>query len=180
MTQKLEILVIEDNPSYLADAKNVFQKLIDLGSPIAITFVTTGKEAAQILVEKTFDGIISDIFFPWEENNISNWGKASGKCFELLNSVGALNDLKLEAHNALDQWLIAHTIPPLGIMFADIAVTNKIPVVLCTDAKSHQIDTDPIVYYLQLTKKNIGYVNEKKDWLKALKILINLTFTFEK
>ena len=66
----LKLLVIEDNPEHLEDARRYFSSLSD----VDVSYATTHSEARSRMVEfdseqrkdvkRNIDGVISDIFFP--------------------------------------------------------------------------------------------------------------------
>jgi len=60
----LELLVVEDSPSHLADVKAEIQRRIDAGIKIKVDYASTLDEAMTLVAEKKYDGIVSDVFFP--------------------------------------------------------------------------------------------------------------------
>jgi len=65
MTEKLEILVVEDQPHHLADVRAVIDSRRQYG--IEADYVSTLDDAKRKLEEKRYDGILSDVFFPERE-----------------------------------------------------------------------------------------------------------------
>jgi len=66
MEKKLEILVVEDNPKHLEDAKAEMEKNgqhVDMN----VDYAGTLDEAMELVAGKAYDGIISDVFFPVHE-----------------------------------------------------------------------------------------------------------------
>lgn len=102
MIKNLEILLVEDEPKHLADAKAEVQKVIErvkeFGVAIQVDYASSYVEAQKAMKGKKYDGIISDIFFPfdmeapeeelpWGEKAIKGWsGAAKTKGYELLTS----------------------------------------------------------------------------------------------
>lgn len=110
-TKILEILLIEDEPKHLADAKAEVQKAIESGLAIQVDYASSYVEVQKARGGKKYDGIISDIFFPfdpdapeeelsWGEKAIKGWnGSAKSKCYELLAASSQLKEL--EEHGIL-------------------------------------------------------------------------------
>lgn len=59
----MKILVIEDNEKHLNDAREYSSKLVGC----TVDFATTLTEAMGLLQRNSYDGVISDVFFPAEE-----------------------------------------------------------------------------------------------------------------
>ena len=64
MKEQLEILVIEDNPKHISDAKKLLDDRAERGIISNVDYASTFSEAQELLNRKSYDGIISDIFFP--------------------------------------------------------------------------------------------------------------------
>jgi CheY-like chemotaxis protein len=60
----LEILIVEDNPVHIEQAQRTF---IQGNSEATFDFATTLEEARKRMAEKRYDGVISDIFFPADQ-----------------------------------------------------------------------------------------------------------------
>ncbi len=73
-SKKLELLVIEDNPKHLADAKAVSEQY----QGITFTFASTLSEVKGLLEQKTYDAVVSDIFFPDREGEVPDDLVAAG------------------------------------------------------------------------------------------------------
>lgn len=58
----MKILVIEDNEKHLNDAREYSSKLVGC----TVDFATTLAEAMGLLEKNSYDGVISDVFFPAE------------------------------------------------------------------------------------------------------------------
>lgn len=131
----LEILIVEDNPKHLADAKAFMDAKIAAGVPVKVDYATNLKEALQCIDGKAYDGIICDIFFPSggtaEDEKQAKW-KAG---YEILGK----EDIRV--------WqLYIYSDGPLGVIVAE-KVKDKIPLVFCTDTHHHGKKTEPINQY---------------------------------
>ena len=95
--EKLEILVVEDQEKHLADVKEEMQKRIDAGMDLEVSYAKTYVEAKEMMGKKKFDGIVSDIFFPYDDKTHSDtdscptgWESAiASMCYDLLKDYGA-------------------------------------------------------------------------------------------
>lgn len=68
MEKPLEILVVEDNTKHLENAKYFFNQVKEkLHLDIKVNYVTTMDGAITKLSEMHYDGVISDLFFPYSE-----------------------------------------------------------------------------------------------------------------
>ncbi len=75
----MHILVIEDTPKHLADARQYANTL----AGCTVDFATTLAEATRSLDRNSYDGVISDVFFPDEAG-------ASAETFENAIALGKL------------------------------------------------------------------------------------------
>jgi CheY-like chemotaxis protein len=187
--KKLEILVIEDNPEHLKDAKSEIQKRIDKGENINANYATTMLEAEELMEQKKFDGIISDIFFPYDSESYSDidriptgWDKgACLMCYELLKNLGVNypdghhTEFEVKIVEAADKWMERHEMHPTGVLMIPKAEENEIPIVLCTDTYHHGYKTQPVfAYAMQKDVRVIDSHNDpeghaaKKDWAEAV------------
>lgn len=83
--KKLELLVVEDTPFHLEEAKSEMENLVKYGAQISVDYATTLKEAMDLQKHKKYDGIITDMFFPYDDqtrdDNIKGWDyETSAKC----------------------------------------------------------------------------------------------------
>jgi len=93
MTDKLEILVVEDQPKHLADVKVVLDGRKQYG--IEADYVSTLDDTKRKLEEKKYDGILSDVFFPKREGEedlasglwVAEYGIQNGVPFILVTST---------------------------------------------------------------------------------------------
>ena len=63
MVQKLEILVTEDNPKHLADARLVSDEYAN----ISFSFASTLQEAEDLVRQNKYYAVVTDVFFPAQE-----------------------------------------------------------------------------------------------------------------
>lgn len=63
-TKKLELLAIEDNPKHLSDLREVMGGRVEAGVVGRVDYATTLTEAYEHLGDRSYDGVLSDIFFP--------------------------------------------------------------------------------------------------------------------
>lgn len=75
--ENLKILVVEDNKEHMEDAKKTFDFLLEKGAPVEFHYAETLKETEVLMEEIEFDGIITDVFFPYDEevrdDNLPGW-----------------------------------------------------------------------------------------------------------
>lgn len=147
----MKILIIEDEAKHIEDAKVAVAKNSEINADFAKTF----DEAKKLMEENSYDGIISDIFFPRnEKKEISNapigWsGVIRSKCYDLLENFGVnygknCSDFGKKVVEAADEWMQCRTMHPTGVAIADMALKSKVPVVMCTDTYHHGYKTQPI------------------------------------
>ena len=60
----LDILLIEDDENHLADAQAEIQRRINAGEKINVDIARDLKQYYILTKDKSYDGIVSDIFFP--------------------------------------------------------------------------------------------------------------------
>jgi CheY-like chemotaxis protein len=60
------LLLIEDNPNHLAEAKALLEDRITVRAISGVDYATNLTEAEELLRTRKYDGIISDVFFPKE------------------------------------------------------------------------------------------------------------------
>lgn len=146
MEQKaLDILVVEDQESNIRDAQNFLLEQQKLGSPICVDYTSTLKAAQDRIREKRYDGIITDIFFPYDDteqvDKIKGYNPDTAKlCFEMLGK-----EITSRFYKSRLSWLEGRNIiHPSGIVLASYGIENNIPVVMITDTDHHGEFTDPI------------------------------------
>jgi len=189
--KKLEILVIEDNESHLADAKAEVQRRIDSGENINVEYVRDLHGYFALKDQgRTFDGIVSDIFFPTDlekpYDNLANnlvWDVFGRDYVEKHADDYLSGDERREKMFKLvqDGWMDGEEIPPTGIVIADRAMKEGVPIVICTDTYHHGTKTQPVYDYAMNNRIHVvdsydageGH-DSHKDWEKAFNILLKL------
>ncbi len=63
MTQKLEILITEDNVKHLANARSVSEQYVNIN----FTFASTLQKAENLVRQNRYDAVVTDVFFPAQE-----------------------------------------------------------------------------------------------------------------
>jgi len=133
----LEILIIEDDPKHLEDAKQETQRRIDAKEPIKVDYAATFKEAEDLMEKKRYDGIITDIFFPYDdtkrENGPDGWsGIARMECANALEKAKAWPVYPERIPGIVDaftMWLEGKEMHPTGLMITEKALEEQIPVI---------------------------------------------------
>jgi CheY-like chemotaxis protein len=180
--KKLEILIVEDGERHLADAKLALET-----AEVNITYAVDLREAQKEMTKQQFDGIISDVFFPYDHtqgNHITVFGKeyrrSTTQGWDQLGKVQCLEALSAhipEYHtsvsDAWDRWLAGKEMHPSGAVVAEQALKDGTPIVFCSDTFHHNASAEPVCQYARAN--GITYVdkidNGKKDWVGALKCL---------
>lgn len=174
--KKLEILVVEDSIRHLNDAKNYFE-----GKDVAVDYATSLLEAEQMMDAKTYDGVISDIFFP--AVNEINTEEDCIACYrlraELIDLVYATIDRRYISsqagpvrkdsryEDAMDEWVNEDSLPPAGLCVIDKAIKRKIKIVITTDSEHHGFKCQPIMSFAK--ELDIPFIStdgseREKDW----------------
>ncbi|MEK6901121.1 MAG: response regulator [Nanoarchaeota archaeon] len=65
-----KILLVEDRPQHIAEAKQLLEERIRSGIITGVDYASTLHQAMQSLRVGTYDGVISDVFFPSEEGEM--------------------------------------------------------------------------------------------------------------
>jgi hypothetical protein len=155
-TKKLEILLVEDNEAHLADALTEIKNRVEAGENINVDVAKDFTEYLGLVAKKSYDGIISDIFFPSDAKSPGD-NSASRKVWDIMGKTYCekhardyrCGDERKEKMYKLvqDDWMGGKEIPPSGIVVADRAKKAGVPVVLCTDSYHHGIKTQPVFEY---------------------------------
>ncbi|MDD9953520.1 MAG: hypothetical protein OXR66_04230 [Candidatus Woesearchaeota archaeon] len=172
MTQEsIDVLLVEDEQKHIEDATTYFGQ--SPGARVNLTVSRTLVEAENRLEEREFDGIVSDVFFPegertdeatrepWErliERNYDVTSPIAGLlirripfvsrlCYAVLRqSIESPYTSPSRRGYALD-WVYRRREPPTGLLLAEYAIANNIPLVLCTDTHGHSDATQFISDY---------------------------------
>lgn len=162
----LELLVVEDTPRHLADAKQFFGDLQQRGI-VNATYAGTLAEAEQALATRSYDGVISDIFFPMGFAEAEATKARMNELIDIMDDVFRKQEEGLERerkrdpsdmsgnqyrgrralnnqHDAMGRWAYGKDQPPSGMLVAKKAIEKGMPVVFCTDTYHHDHATEPI------------------------------------
>ena len=172
MTKQLRILVIEDNEKHLVDVRKATDKAQAVGLIDKADIATTYEEAIALLDVHQYDGIISDIFFPYDNHTLEfggpvGWCKiVAMQCRDLLNEYYFKDTDPAYSKNYLEpvqEWVDGYTMHPTGIIICQAAIERGLPIVMCTDTYHHGFGTEPINVYLRELKNKIGHSIEMVD-----------------
>lgn len=85
MKEKLEILVVEDQPEHLADVRAVLDSRKQYG--IGADYVSNLDDTKRKLEKRNYDGILSDVFFPEREGEAESaaglWVAEYGRIYRI-------------------------------------------------------------------------------------------------
>lgn len=190
MEKQTKLLVIEDDSKHAEDVKSV----ISNNPSIVADYVSTFVEAEKLLREKKYNGILSDVFFPYDETERTGFPKGwdssiASQCKVILNpeimrikkSEYVGREQKEKTEKAAERWFEGYEMHPTGVLMIDLAKKANIPIVFCTDTYHHGYKSEPI--HLFFLGKNLIMVDayakqdqyfasaDKKDWDRALTIL---------
>ena len=161
MERTLEILLIEDTPNHLADARATAESLVASGKRMHVTYVSTLQDAKDILAEREYDGIITDLFFP------TGVESDMGLRFEIIGKPLVRSTIEDDYNQqmargqlpryelAADEWMIRGATPPSGVLIADYAVEHRIPAVVCTAANHHGYAVEPLRVHIASHKVRV-------------------------
>lgn len=188
--KKLELLVIEDDPRHLADAKTAYGRIQEMGSPVEFDYVSTLKDAQEKMDSKMYDGIITDVFFPYDnqtrDDNVEGWDYAtSSKCTKLIAPY--LPDDNEELVQKHKDWMSGESMHPSGIVVAKEAHGKDIPYVFNSDIKGHgsvmetifQSAADFEPKYKALISAALEMGNKRKHWLTKYSGIVNQVYLKE-
>ena len=139
------ILVIENNEKHLNDAKAEARVRKDM---VIVDFATTYEEVEKLVKSKSYDRIISDIFFPFNnkkhKESLDGWNYlAKNKCFLLLKEFGIIHGAE-NVIEAASLWIDGFEMHPTGVMVVEMALELKIPIVLCMDIHRRILSAEPV------------------------------------
>ncbi len=150
MSEITRILVVEDAPKHLQDAKAFFAS-----QPIDVDYASTLFDAENLIKSGQYGGLISDIFFPtggdehYREEKITALIKRikpriekSREEAKKWGSVGDEWSVKREvAFRHLERWM-GDVIPPCGLHLLDACLVLDMPIVLNTDRYHHDAEVE--------------------------------------
>jgi hypothetical protein len=164
----LELLIVEDNKQHLEDAKRYFEHPCRK-AVISIHYASTLNHAEQLMSERKYDGIITDVFFPM---NIAGEEERKLEILELIDPEHEFRHSS-SAHE-INRWMSGERNPPSGVIVAKQALESGVPVVLCTDIYHHDAAMSPVTSWVRKAKQRIEIVDidsqnldRKKDWQLA-------------
>jgi len=194
MTDKLEILVVEDREENISAAKNYFSKMEN----VLVDYAKDYTEAITNLESKKYNGVISDIFFP---QTTGSEERQLGKklIYTLAKEYLASNEAK-EASESLanyEKFVGIDKFPefissgdkygidfgsltelyknlekdssnqPLGLLIADEAKKKGTKIVLATSLNHHHASAQPAMSYGWTRKIEICEANSEGDYTKS-------------
>ena len=177
----MKILIIEDNQKHLVDAKAVVAEM-----RIEADFATTYVDAKNMMENNKYDGIVSDIFFPYAEKtsySLNGWNfTARFECENMLDEIiHRIGRSDIKWIKAANKWISGQEMHPTGIMIARDCLVANVPVVLCTDTYHHGWSTEPVNIWAGKNEIKVfdGYPSENpyencvatKCWKEAIKRL---------
>ncbi len=136
--KKVKILVIEDSLKHINDARNIIDGVIIETYKIVADFATTYVEAMELLRNNKYDGIISDVFFPFSKD--IEWSKIiKDLCFMEIKKANPnyMEQSCKEYVTAVEKWLAGKEMHPTGILVGASAIKIELPIVFCSDGYHH-------------------------------------------
>lgn len=150
---EMRILVVEDNPKHLQDARIFFtSQLID------VDYASTLSDAENLLGSGQYEGLISDIFFPTGGDEHYREEKTTAlikrikprieKSREEAKKWGSVGDewsVKREvALRHLERWT-GDVVPPCGLHLLDACLVLDMPIVFNTDRYHHDAEVEYVL-----------------------------------
>ena len=182
----LNILIVEDDPKHLADAKAEMQKRIEAGIKINVDYASVLADAIKNISETKYDGIKSDVFFPTgyqskkdkeikqEIAHILKESLSKGYCGEKLVNK-ALSYISTWENGSDDNKILA----PIGVNLAE-QVKDTTQFIFCTSTYHHGAKTQAVFEYARQNKiamidanpQDLDGEDSSKNWCKAYQTLI--------
>ncbi|MFH1072552.1 MAG: hypothetical protein V1743_03940 [Nanoarchaeota archaeon] len=174
----LEILIVEDNPRFLAQAFNEYQRRMqEHGRPMHVYFATDYNQAHWELLgdpidshgPTKYDGVLTDVFLPViepgnKEEEDSRTQTAALECSMYLRKAGIDDDLLqklgLEKDAAYTYRTTDGRLLPCGLPIAELARSQGIPAVLVTNKGGHG-GTEGIVVVRYAIKRGIYCIDNE-------------------
>ncbi len=171
MNKQLEILVVEDNPRHLSEAKAEMDRRVarakESDNVLRVDYATNLAEARLAVAKNNYNGIISDVFYPSGETHSNEEEiklrkeiseilvhKKISKCGDLTNYSEKyrkeIRDSLSYAINGLrsQNWITElDQLAPFGVMLHK--ETRDLPFVFCTDMYHHKHEVQPVHEYVQ-------------------------------
>lgn len=175
----LEILIIEDNPKQIIKAARSIPSHSSLAGckKIEIDIIGDYAQYASLTNSRIYDGIISNIFFPYNKEGRNEKGIEA--CNSLLNTPEFKEHLenytghyKNKILELIGEWQSGKTPLPLGGLVAHEAMKENIPCVLITEKHIRNPLLDPV--FFQVYNKDVPIIDvmpgvdyESKKWRTA-------------
>ncbi len=152
--KKLEILVVEDNPRYIEQARNCFRPAEEQGIA-RVSYAGNLAQAESLLETRVYNGIISDVFFPSgyeSERDVIAKERLYGLLGGELRIRGDLKDDNAEVNEF-----------PYGVVVAAKAAALGIPVILNTDSYHHGEKSQQVHEWVMKEKINMVDIDPSED-----------------
>jgi hypothetical protein len=154
------ILLVEDKPEHLGDARAYFAE-VEAKSDVKVDYATNLAEARDMIAQRDYQGVISDIFFhlgnvedpeaelqglesalrtPRFENRMNEWRFREEKKYEGIK-------------DSMTKWKNGDTLPPAGVAIAEEVIYLELPFVFNTDTFHHGDASEPIHQYNDYNKR---------------------------
>ena len=143
--RKEKILVIEDNERHLADARAFLEERVKTGVTLEIDYVSTLSEAREMMAKVGYDVILTDIFFPATSQEARTAEGDSSLAAVGVDVVGSDS--------------------PYGVLIAEEAFKQSLPVVLVTSTHHHGRKTQPVHGWAM--EKDIRLIDSYVDGAKC-------------
>ncbi|MFH1401213.1 MAG: hypothetical protein ABIH41_06880 [Nanoarchaeota archaeon] len=148
-SKTLELLVVEDTERHMSEAKDFFSAQQLGGANIKVDYAVDYDDAVARLEAKTYDGIISDMFFPAKDVM-----GVKDRCASLLKEE--VKDARWNGRqdyvDAYESWRSREDDDaPAGVLLLEAAVDT--PIVYCTDMHHHKPKMEIVTSYLRRIHK---------------------------
>lgn len=182
----IRLLVVEDKSNHQKDAKKCLKTKF---KNVVVDIATTYKNARDMLENATYDGVLSDVFFP----NMDEKGDIKHIASCLKDGKGFVGR-KFTLETCKD--LFKNELP-YGVLIGHYLLNKNLPIVLITDTYHHGKKTEPVngwskskqvplvdrdVNEESCEEEGLDYWNDnedanqhvfcKKDWLKGFFVLL--------
>lgn len=140
MTNKINLLVIEDQEKHIEDARKYFSEPAR-SAIVEPRFCDTLSKAEGEIASGRYHGVISDMFFPIGYDN--------PKRKEIINELErqltpSLRHLDEKYKDAFRKWVTEESLPPSGVIAVISAINAELPVIINTAAHHHASAFEPI------------------------------------
>ena len=174
-TKSIDLLVVEDNPRHLADARAYFTEVSSRAQvPVQVTYATNLAEALQHTGQKKFDGVLTDIFMPTGLEPATDKAEIE-RLYAMLIQI-----VKHCERDAARQWLNGNVPPPAGVAVVEKAESQGVPHVMVTDTYHHGASANPVCAWYREKRREIvdnrddAPAGSPKRWQQAYTLLIQI------